>query len=109
MPHDTSMVSMKMTAKESKAETMPSTMKAPEYPYGLRIRLDEEAIKKLGMKELPPVDKVVKLYAAAYVCNVSSHDSSEGGSNRSMELQITDLALMPEKEPEEPSKKLYGE
>jgi hypothetical protein len=102
------MVSMKLSAKEAKAEVSPSAMKAPEYPWGLRLRLDEEALKKLGIKDLPAVESTGEIYAKCYVSSASSSDSEGGGQHRSLELQITDLSLTPDKKTNA-AKKIYGE
>lgn len=79
---------------------------APKYPYGLRIRLEEEQLAALGMKLLPGIDKEVVVSAKGYVCSVSSNES-EYGSHRCVEIQLTELAL------EQPGKsnaeQLYGE
>ena len=52
------MADMKISDKERKemyvGPTAPSSMqKGPKYPWGLEIRLDDEALKKLGLDELP--------------------------------------------------------
>lgn len=78
------LTSMKMTAQESRMLLAGPADRPPEYPYGLRIRLEREQLEKLGLTALPAIGETF---------TVSAHDSAEGGESRSLELQITDLAL----------------
>lgn len=64
----------------------------PDYPYGLRISLDEEQLAALGLASLPAVGGPVGLEAAALVIS-ASEQQVDGQPRRSLELQITDLAL----------------
>jgi len=76
------------------------------YPYGLTLRLDEETIAKLDIGELPDVEVVLDLVAKVRVTSVSSNQTTGGGTRRSLELQITEMALAaPAKASAE---KLYG-
>ena len=71
----------------------------PEYPYGLKIHLDKEALSKLGIEKLPEVGSEMKLMAVVKVCDVSQHKSIYG-EDRSLGLQITDMAVGGAKEQE---------
>jgi hypothetical protein len=83
------MKSMKMSAKDSQPSAcMPESA---EYPYGLKLYLDEACIKKLGM-ELPEMGKEFTLQAKVCVVSVSDNESLHG-RHRSMELQIEAMAL----------------
>lgn len=89
------LISMKVDPKEREkryAETAAAPMEA-QYPYGLQIQLDEEALDKLGLEKLPKVEGTVLLYAKAEVTSVSSNESTGGGKRRSISLQITHLCL----------------
>lgn len=91
------LVSMKITKadREPKADSVVSEVEAPEYPWGLQVRLDEKAIEKLGI-DLPKVGSEQMLIAKVSVVSVSSsaHNGPAGKSkHRSIELQITDLCL----------------
>lgn len=87
------LVSMKIDAKAREKKYEESALvDRPEYPWGLQLRLDEEAIAKLGI-DLPEVGKDLMIVARVNVTSVSSHDSATGGKNRGIELQITDMCL----------------
>lgn len=87
------LVSMKLT-KKAREKNMAGPMEsdAAIYPYGLQLRLDEEALDKLGEDTLPDVDTTILVIAKAKVTSVSSNATS-AGTRRSLELQITDLCL----------------
>jgi len=93
------MTSMKMTAQEVKADTVITKEdNKPRYPWGLRVDLNDDSLSKLGITNLPAVGEKMNLMATVEVTSVSSHSS--GNNNRkSVELQITEMAL------EKPSKK----
>lgn len=85
------MVDMKM-GKADKKNTMPLAIEdgGPDYPWGLQINLDDAALTKLGIKELPDAESAAHIMAVGKVTRVSS--TSEGGKmRRSMEIQIMKL------------------
>lgn len=86
-----------MKIKKSDRETSPSksiAMDEPAYPYGLEVRLDTDALKKLGiLDKLPKVGKGMKLEALVDVTSVSENDRKGGGKSCNVTLQITDLGL----------------
>lgn len=104
------LTSMKIDRKaqqEKYAEPSSLSMDAPAYPYGLEVRLDKEALEKLGLADsLPKAGSSMKLQANVDVTNVSESDSANGGKNCSLTLQITDLGLSAAKD-DETSDKLY--
>ncbi|EPG9674178.1 capsid staple protein [Citrobacter freundii] len=69
-----------------------------QYPWGLRITLDNESLQRLGMnaKSLPSVDDGVSIIAMANVCSVSTRTTDHGEDNY-VEIQITDIGLAPQK------------
>lgn len=72
---------------------------SPEYPYGLRICLDNESLTKLGITELPPIGAEFKVAALACVVSVSQHESQGSDKpHRSVDLQIEMMQLAPAKE-----------
>jgi hypothetical protein len=100
--------SMKMDAAEAKAATELSVSDRPEYPWGLRLNLSNEALEKLGFKNLPEVGTKMTLVANVEVCSVSAHESKGGDKHRSMDLQITDMGLAVDEGKPDPATKLYG-
>lgn len=95
---------MKLTnmklAKEDLEATKPASESVladqPIYPWGLQVRLDEKALDKLGMSDLPKVGGELVLIARVNVTSVSSneHAGAKGKhKHRSVELQITDMCL----------------
>lgn len=99
------MKNMKMSKSETKKMESPEVDK-PQYPYGLKMNLDNETIEKLGMKTMPEMGKAMMLMAMVTVTDM--HESKSEGSNyRSLGLQITDMSIEDEKESLE--KRLYPE
>lgn len=58
------------------------------YPYGTRITLEAETIKKLGIQKLPTVGGQLVFKAKARVIGVSQSDDG-----KRIELQITDMDM----------------
>ena len=90
------MPSMKMNKKEKM--TMPEkavSYESPEYPYGLKLHLDNMVIERLGIEKIPDVESAMEVKAMAYVCYTSESSDEEMGENRAMSLQITDLEIKP--------------
>lgn len=105
------MVSMKMKPEENGEH---GTIDAPEgsqekYPWGLRINLGDEELKKLGINELPKVGEKLPLMAMVSVVGVRSNES-QNGETRNVELQITECAMEMKKpmDNEKTASKLYG-
>jgi hypothetical protein len=65
----------------------------PEFPCGLSIMLDEEAIKLLNIGKLPKAGEVLGLEARVVVTSVSEQQTQDRGLHRSLHLQITDMEL----------------
>lgn len=105
------LVSMKLTPAEAKTEDCcaPSDpADQPAYPGGLSIYLDDEALAKLGMTALPDVGAPLTLMARVEVCSKSQYENQKG-TDTSLSLQITDMALAPETQsPEQRATKFYA-
>ncbi|MGE9805410.1 capsid staple protein, partial [Escherichia coli] len=67
-----------------------------QYPWGLRITLDNESLQRLGLnaKSLPAVGDSISVKAMANVCSVSTRTTDHGEDNY-VELQITDIGVAP--------------
>jgi hypothetical protein len=105
---DAKMVSMKMGKAEAKHTAEPMAMEPPKYPYGLELTLNEEALAKLGIKELPAAETEGHVMAKCYVSRVASQDAAGGKANRSLSLQITDLAFEYDHPKKSADEMLYG-
>lgn len=73
-------------------DASPSGCSEPDYPWGLRITLDEEQLAAMGVKALPASGSPVGIEAAAMVVS-QGEETRDGKVHRRLELQITDLAL----------------
>lgn len=98
-----SLTNMKLTSKEKKSySTVSSGLadKGPDYPWGLTINLEKEAINKLGIDiRNMKVGAEVSLMAKAKITSVSERKDNEGES-QSLSIQITDISLdNPKKRP----------
>jgi len=103
---------MKLTPDEAKQETAsaPSDAEQPAYPYGLTICLDDDSLSKLGIDSLPDVGTPFLLTARVEVCSTSQYQN-QGGSDRNLSLQITDMQLdapPPVRTPEERAAAFYA-
>lgn len=90
-------VDMKLSKKDKKElfnqVTAPGGSQGPDYPWGLQVTLDAEALDKLGTKDLPEVGQECVITATAKVTRVSQSASERGKGHRSVEYQITKLAI----------------
>jgi len=89
------LASMKLDPEQQKKEADSMVTDKPVYPWGLCVELNEDALQKLGMKDLPDVDDSMTLTARVVVTSVSSNATTDG-ENRRVSLQITDMELGPE-------------
>lgn len=63
-----------------------------DYPWGLRISLNGDALKKLGA-DLPSVGDMMNIAGMAKVVGVSTRESEGGESYSHIDLQITDFGM----------------
>ena len=74
----------------------------PEYPWGLRVSLDDAGMKKLGIAiEDLPVGAMVHMHCLARVTSVSQDQRQDGSTPCRAELQIEQMALESEDEENE--------
>lgn len=93
---------MKMTKAEKK-ETSPmavSEYSGPDFPYGLKVCLDNASLEKLGLDALPKVGAKMSISAVGVVVEVSQHESKNHESRR-VEIQIQRLGVEDEDESDE--------
>ena len=64
-----------------------------QYPYGLRVTLAPETLKKLNLAEIPEVGEMMALHAVVEVVGVNYDGTQPGDKQLRVELQITDMCL----------------
>lgn len=89
----------KADIKEETAEFKSPEM--PEYPWGLQIRLEDEELQKLGVKNLPQVGAEYHMTVIAHVTSVSQTQMADGDEDRCVCLQITMASIDSEGSAEE--------
>lgn len=93
-------------APDSDAMTAEAAPEAPDYPWGLRLDLDQDTLAKLALGELPEVGAGFVMEARAVVVAVGENQEAGEPVRRHLALQITDLALAPPPRPH--ADKLFG-
>lgn len=87
------MIDLKRTAKELKKDGTKESYKPPEYNHGTQIRLENEELDKLGMKDLPEIGYEGTVKAKVKVIYARQSASEENGEDRCVELQIVAMDL----------------
>lgn len=104
---------MKMISMEKSEESMqdckPVSCEHDKYPYGIRLHLDDECVKKLGIKDLPKVGDKMMIQAVAYVCDASEHMVEGKGTRKSIGLQICEMGVSESKQKKEAADEMYEE
>jgi hypothetical protein len=108
------LVDMRLSEEEKKDFSTPRQgPEAPKFPFGLRLRLGPDELKKLGFLSAPKVDDKLLLLGKSMVIEVAKRTEDEmklGELDFSVELQITELSVKGEEErPKSPSQVIYGE
>ena len=106
------MIDMKLTDMEKKDNSQSSILyDQASYPYGLKVQLDVEAYRKLGLGEPPKIGAKMMLLAHVEVCSIYKEPSKGDDHNYSMGLQITEMDLKPhdEEKKETAESVMYGE
>lgn len=107
------LVSMELSPKEAEAETIEAReTEKPKYPYGTCLYLDEEALAKLGITDLPDVGSMLHIMAIGKVTGTSEREY-EGGSHKTLDVQLVEMACDEEGDGDDgltspAAKKLYG-
>lgn len=93
--------SVAYTKAELKERNSPGKACVPyegeKYPYGLRLDLNGDVMKKLGLSSLPKTGKEVTITARAKVVSTRISDREGGKAEQTMELQIIALDIDPGK------------
>lgn len=83
---------MRLSREERKEMAEPMSVgDMPEYPYGLRLHLDQDEIAKLGIS-LPDVGEQFVVVGIGVVTSVSQH-KGEAHTSQHVEVQLEKLAF----------------
>lgn len=93
--------------KEAEKERWESSEERDDYPWGLRIHIDEETAEKLGLGDLDAGQDVM-LHAKCFVAE-DSINKTNGKTRRNMALQITAMKLEQGEAGPDVATALYGE
>lgn len=85
-------------SKESLSPKNVGKISPDPYSYEHRISLDEDAMSKLGVTELPKVGDKFHVHGVAHVKSVNMNEDSDGGKakqRKRVELQFHQMAVKP--------------
>lgn len=102
------LINMQMSKEEAQETVEPKVDDAPRYPWGLCITLNEETMAKLGITDLPKVGSTVMITAKAEVSGTREYATQGQEEEKSMDLQITDMAIGAAPAETTPASTLYG-
>lgn len=105
------LVKMERTAAE-KAEAEKRWKDGPaatsDYPYGLCINLGKDELEKLGLSDLPKVGETMQMMCMVKVTSVrQSASEQQNEDTKNVDLQITEMAVMPAVDKTAAADKLY--
>lgn len=89
------LVNMKSKPGENEPQLATESGEEPRYPYGLCLHLGKEELEKLGITTLPEVGATMMVHANGYVKSTSAYDTQRDGKSMSVEIQLTDLEVVP--------------
>lgn len=96
--------SLELTKAEAKKESGPGVSpdaEQPKYPWGTSMYLNDEALAKLGITEMPDVGTTLVIQAVAKVTGTSEREY-EGGSHRTLDIQFVEMGCEEGEEAPEP-------
>lgn len=102
------MVDMKLSEMDKKEEMQDSVLEQPNYPYGLRLYIDSETYKKLGLKDCQIGEKLL-ISGVGMVMSVSAEEMKGDVKEVSVSVQIVDLSMEKEKSARSSESVIYGD
>ena|SRR5437588_2415573 len=90
--HDMQLTKAELKERGGPAMPVATKDKGPKFPWGLEIRLDEKAMEKLGMDDLPEVGELCQITSLGRIVSVSERETAEQ-SSKDICIQIEKLAL----------------
>lgn len=100
--------SLLKTSGEKRENSIMSVEDKPDYPHGLKIHLDEETVRKLGIPVAPDVGKKVQVMAIGEIVSVSKEEGRGDDHSFSMSIQLQDVDVQPQTIQERGAGVLYG-
>ena len=100
------MIDMKLSEMEKKEGEVSSVIEKPSYPYGLRLYLDPESVKKLQLKD-PQVGQKMMLEAVVEIVSVNAEVIKGDQKAVSVGLQINEMSVDSAKKEEKAEDVLY--
>jgi hypothetical protein len=96
-------------AREPERKEMPGQveMDEPKYPEELCLTLESDDLEKLNITTMPPIGTVMEIRARVYVKAIES-SQTQGGVEKEIELQVTDMAIEPIARRDAAATMLYG-
>ncbi|MGH2612062.1 MAG: capsid staple protein [Rhabdochlamydiaceae bacterium] len=104
------MVSIELDSAEGEKDTIETAEnEKPKFPLGTTITLDDDLIKKLGIKKMPEIGDQFSIEGIAHVTSVSNYESQET-SHRQICIQFSEMSCAGYKEDyfKKVGKKIYG-
>ncbi len=95
------LVDLKLSKREKKEEMEPPREYGPDYPYGLSLSMGEDVLDKLGIKKIPGVGDEFHFIVVAHVTSARQSEYEESGLEKSISLQISDMAVMKHEDSDE--------
>jgi hypothetical protein len=100
------LVSMQLSPQQSDDYAVPSSLDdAPQFPWGLCLTLNDDALAKLGIP-LPNVSSTFTLVAKVEVVRAAA-TKKQDGAELSADLQITDMRLIDPNNAPDKAEKLW--
>lgn len=90
------LISLKRSKEDKRGDKMataPAEAIAPDYPWGTCLHLEQDELKKLGIKKLPEVGAELEIQARVKVTRVTQSAVEGSDEEQSVSLQITDMVI----------------
>lgn len=86
-------VHLKSEKTKGKGGASPTEPHEPDYPYGTRIHMNDDHVKKVYGDDVPEVGEEHDIHARGKVTEMSDRD----GEGKRLEIQITHMKKQPSK------------
>lgn len=109
------MINLQISDSEKKEQSQTSILyDTASYPYGMKLHVDPETYKKLGLSEVPDLGEKMIIIAHVEVSSLSKAPGKGDEVMVDMCLQVTDIDIKTaeieeEEEQKDPASVMYGE